>query len=146
MGAGPLIGGGRDRVSEASERRHISTGSPLEGEIGYSRAVVVDGWIFVAGTTGYDYAKMTMPDAIEEQCRNALATIAKALAEAGASLDDAVRVRYILPDATLWQRCWPIFRDAFARARPAATMLVAGLQEPQMKIEIEVTARCPAAR
>ncbi len=124
-------------------RRHVSTGSPFESAIGYSRAVVCDGWVFVAGTTGYDYATMTMPERVEDQCRNALATIARALGEAGASLDDVVRVRYILPDKGDWPACWPITADAFAQARPAATMLVAGLQEPEMRIEIEVTARLP---
>ncbi|MCU0912283.1 MAG: Rid family hydrolase [Rhodobacteraceae bacterium] len=98
-------------------RRHISTGSPFEAQIGYSRAVVVDGWVF------------------------ALNTIAGALHQAGASLDDVVRVRYILPDAADWEPCWPIVSAAFARARPAATMISAGLQTPEMKIEIEVTAR-----
>lgn len=124
--------------------RHISTGSPFEAKIGYSRAVVADGWVFVAGTTGYDYGAMTMPPAVEDQCRNALATIAGALAEAGASLDDVVRVRYILPDPADWPPCWPLVSAAFSRARPAATMLVAGLQEPAMKIEIEVTAQLSA--
>lgn len=123
--------------------RHITTGSPFERDIGYSRAVVQDGWIFVAGTTGYDYATMTMPDAIEDQCRNALDTIAAALAQAGATLDDVVRVRYIVPDPAQWPRCWPITSAAFARARPAATMFSAALQAPEMKIEIEVTARQP---
>ncbi|PWG15692.1 RidA family protein [Salibaculum griseiflavum] len=121
----------------------ISTGSPFEEQIGYSRAVVCDGWVFVAGTTGYDYATMTMPDAIEDQCRNTLATIEAALNEAGAGLDDVVRVRYIVPDAAQWPKCWPITSAAFARARPAATMLSAALQTPEMKIEIEVTARLP---
>jgi enamine deaminase RidA (YjgF/YER057c/UK114 family) len=124
-------------------RRRISTGSPFEAQIGYSRAVVCDGWVFVAGTTGYDYATMTMPAGVTDQCRNALSTIARALAEVGASLDDVVRVRYILPDAADWPPCWPITAEAFARARPAATMIVAGLQEPAMRIEIEVTARVP---
>jgi enamine deaminase RidA (YjgF/YER057c/UK114 family) len=123
------------------ERRRISTGSPFEQAIGYSRAVVCDGWIFVAGTTGYDYSTMTMPRQIEDQCRNALATIAAALGEVGASLDDAVRVRYIVPDREEWPRCWPITSEAFATARPAATMISAGLQNDEMKIEIEVTAR-----
>ncbi|NRB35613.1 MAG: RidA family protein [Rhodobacteraceae bacterium] len=123
--------------------RHISTGSPFEAEIGYSRAVVADGWVFVAGTTGYDYASMTMPRDVADQCRNALDTIGKALGEAGASLDDVVRVTYILPDKGDWPACWPVTRAAFDRARPAATMLQAGLQEPEMKIEIEVTARLP---
>ncbi|NND41783.1 MAG: RidA family protein [Silicimonas sp.] len=122
-------------------RRHISTGSPFEAQIGYSRAVVTDGWVFVAGTTGYDYATMEMPEAIEDQCRNALQTIENALKEAGASLDDVVRVRYIVPDADAWPSCWPITSDAFARARPAATMISAALQNAEMKIEIEATAR-----
>ena len=121
--------------------KHISTGSPFEERIGYSRAVVADGWVFVAGTTGYDYATMTMPGDVVDQCRNALATIGAALAEAGSSLDDVVRVRYILPDKSDWPACWPVTSEIFATARPAATMLVAGLQEPEMKIEIEVTAR-----
>jgi enamine deaminase RidA (YjgF/YER057c/UK114 family) len=126
-------------------RSRVSTGSPFEAQIGYSRAVVCDGWVFVAGTTGYDYASMTMPPRIEDQCANALATIARALAEAGASLDDVVRVRYILPDRADWPACWPLVAAAFATARPAATMIVADLQEPEMRIEIEVTARLPQA-
>jgi enamine deaminase RidA (YjgF/YER057c/UK114 family) len=122
-------------------RRHISSGSTFEAEIGYSRAVVEDGWVYVSGTTGYDYATMTMPDSVEEQCRNALNTISAALHEAGASLDDVLRVRYILPNRADWPACWPVVSQAFAGARPAATMIEAGLQEPEMKIEIEVTAR-----
>jgi enamine deaminase RidA (YjgF/YER057c/UK114 family) len=125
--------------------RRISTGSPFERDIGYSRAVVCDGWVFVAGTTGYDYATMTMPARVEDQCANALATIARALAEAGASLNDVVRVRYILPDRDDWPPCWPIVSAAFARALPAATMIVAALQDPAMRIEIEATARLPRA-
>jgi enamine deaminase RidA (YjgF/YER057c/UK114 family) len=97
----------------------------------------------VSGTTGYDYATMRMPETVEAQCANALDTIGKALAEAGASLDDVVRVRYILPDAADWPACWPATSAAFAAARPAATMITAGLQEPEMKIEIEATARLP---
>ncbi len=124
--------------------RHISTGSPFEAQIGYSRAVVADGWVFVAGTTGYDYARMTMPDTIEDQCRNTLATIAKALQEAGSGLDHVVRVTYIVPDKADWPKCWPITSQAFAKAMPAATMICADLQNPEMKIEIEVTARVPA--
>lgn len=123
--------------------RHISTGSPFETRIGYSRAVVADGWVFVAGTTGYDYSTMIMPESVTDQCRNALATIDRALQEAGSGLDHVVRVTYILPDKSLWPECWPVTSEAFAAARPAATMLVAGLQEPEMKIEIEVTARVP---
>ena len=122
---------------------HISTGSPFEETIGYSRAVVADGWVFVAGTTGYDYSTMTMPDSVADQCRNALATIRWALEEAGSSLDHVVRVTYILPDKADWPACWPVTSEVFAEARPAATMVEAGLQEPEMKIEIEVTARLP---
>lgn len=124
--------------------RHISTGSPFEAQIGYSRAVVADGWVFVAGTTGYDYASMTLPDGIEAQCRNTLATIAKTLKDAGSGLDHVVRVNYIVPDVAEWPNCWPILSEAFAVARPAATMISARLQNPEMKIEIEVTARVPA--
>ncbi len=123
--------------------RHISSGSPFEAEIGYSRAVVAGGWVFVAGTTGYDYATMTMPESPADQCRNALKTIENALAEAGASLDDVTRVRYILPDPKDFEPCWPVLRAAFAKSRPAATMITAGLMTPEMKIEIEVTARLP---
>lgn len=123
--------------------RHISTGSPFEEQIGYSRAVVVDGWVFVAGTTGYNYATMTMPVRIEDQAKNALATIGKALEEAGSSLDHVVRVTYIVPNADEWPACWPMTRAAFAKAKPASTMFSAQLQNPEMKIEIEVTARLP---
>ncbi len=123
---------------------HISTGSPFEEQIGYSRAVVADGWVFVAGTTGYDYAQMVMPDSIEAQCSNALATIAKALEDAGSGLDHVVRVNYIVPDKAEWPKCWPATSKAFARAKPAATMISADLQNAEMKIEIEVTARVPA--
>ena len=123
--------------------RHISSGSSFEAQIGYSRAVVADGLVHVAGTTGYDYATMTMPDGVEDQCRNTISTIEKALRDAGSGLDHVVRVRYILADRADWPACWPVTREAFERARPAATMIVAGLQEPEMKIEIEVTARVP---
>ena len=120
--------------------KHISTGSPFEAQIGYSRAVVANGWVFVAGTTGYDYASMTMPETIEEQCANALHTIAEALKTAGSSLDHVVRVNYIVPDPKEWPKCWPITSDAFAIAKPAATMVACALQNEEMKIEIEVTA------
>lgn len=124
--------------------RRISTGSPFEAEIGYSRAVVADGWIFVAGTTGYDYQTMEMPADVAAQCRNALQTIQAAVTQAGASMADVVRVRYILPERDDWPKCWPVTRDVFQDIKPAATMIVAGLQSPQMKIEIEVTARLPS--
>jgi enamine deaminase RidA (YjgF/YER057c/UK114 family) len=122
---------------------HISSGSPFEAQIGYSRAIVADGWVFVAGTTGYDYATMTMPDSIQEQTTNALATIARALEEAGSGLDHVVRVNYIVPDVKEWPACWPVISRAFATAMPAATMISAQLQNAEMKIEIEVTARLP---
>ncbi|MEL6645955.1 MAG: RidA family protein [Pseudomonadota bacterium] len=123
--------------------KRITTNSPFEAQIGYSRAVVADGWVFVAGTTGYDFTTMTMPPAVEDQCRNALTTIENALLEAGATMADVTRVRYILPDAADWPACWPVTSAVFGEIRPAATMIVAGLQEPEMKIEIEVTARVP---
>ncbi|KPP91989.1 MAG: putative translation initiation inhibitor, yjgF family [Rhodobacteraceae bacterium HLUCCA08] len=121
----------------------ISTGSPFEEKIGYSRAAVAPPFVFVAGTTGYDYAAMTMPDRVEDQCRNALATIGRALEQAGSGLDHVVKVTYILPDKADWPACWPITSQVFARARPAATMFSAALQEPEMKIEIEVVATLP---
>ena len=121
-------------------RRLISTGSPFEETFAYSRAVVQGDWCFVAGTTGYDYAAMAMPDRAEDQARNALATIAKALDSAGFRLADVVRVTYILTDAGLRHEIAPALREAFGAVRPASTMFVAGLNEPQMKIEIEVTA------
>ncbi|MEO0692074.1 MAG: RidA family protein [Pseudomonadota bacterium] len=124
--------------------KRITTNSPFETTIGYSRAIVADGWVFVSGTTGYDYATMTMPPAVEDQCRNALNTIENVLGEAGATMADITRVRYILPDAADWPACWPVTSAVFGNIRPAATMIVAGLQEPEMKIEIEVTARLPA--
>ena len=130
-------------MSHRNDATRISTGSPFERQIGYSRAVVTDGWVFVAGTTGYDYATMTMPESVVDQCSNALRTIEQALADAGASLDDVVRVRYILPNKGDWPACCPVTSNAFATARPAATMLVADLQEAELKIEIEVTARLP---
>lgn len=126
-------------------RKLISSGSPFEARIGYSRAVVEGGWVFVAGTTGFDYATMTMPGDVVDQCRNTMITIEKALKEAGASLDDVTRVRYILPNADDFEPCWPVLSEAFATARPAATMIVAGLMTPEMKIEIEVTARLPGS-
>lgn len=126
-------------------RQHISSGSPFEARIGYSRAVVEAGWVFVSGTTGYDYATMSMPESVVDQCRNTLTTIEKALEEVGASLDDVVRVRYILPETADFEPCWPLLSAAFAKARPAATMISAGLLTPEMKIEIEVTARLPGA-
>lgn len=126
-------------------RRLISSGSSFEATIGYSRAVVQDGWVFVAGTTGYDYASMTLPADIESQCANTLATIARVLEDAGSGLDQVVRVTYILPDRADFSRLWPQLSAAFGVARPAATMIEARLMEDTMRIEIEVTARVRAA-
>jgi enamine deaminase RidA (YjgF/YER057c/UK114 family) len=125
--------------------RRISSGSRFEAEIGYSRAVVVDGIVHVSGTTGYDYATMELPEAVEDQCRNALANISRALVSAGSGLNEVVRVRYILPDRDDFPKCWPMLGQAFAMARPAATMIQAGLMVPEMKIEIEVMAILPKA-
>jgi enamine deaminase RidA (YjgF/YER057c/UK114 family) len=122
-------------------RRLISSGSPFEAEGGYSRAVVDGEWVFVAGTTGFDYAQMTISDDPVEQARQAIRNIEAALAEAGASLADVVRVKYYLPDAADWPRIVPVLGGAFGRVRPAATALICGLIDPRMKIEIEVTAR-----
>ena len=125
------------------QRREILSGSPFEAAIGYARAVVSGEYVFVAGTTGRDPASGAMPTDVESQCANALATIGAALAEAGAGFADVVRVTYYLPERADFARCWPILRGAFGAAPPAATMIVAGLIDPAMKIEIEVTAHRP---
>jgi len=124
-------------------RQLISSGSKFESEIGYSRAVVDSNWIFVSGTTGFDYTTMTISNDIAEQCAQTLHNIEAALSKADASFADVVRVRYILPNREDWPACWPVLKNVFGDIRPAATMLVAGLQDPRMKIEIEVTARKP---
>ncbi|WHZ11729.1 MAG: RidA family protein [Burkholderiaceae bacterium] len=128
-------------------RRRISSGSSFEQEIGYSRAVVcpdVGGdWIFVSGTTGFDYATMTIADGVADQAEQALRNIAAALEQTGASLADVLRVTYLLPDAKDFPACWPVLRRHFDKVRPAATMMEVGLADPRMKIEIEVTARRP---
>ena len=122
-------------------RRLISSGSPFEAQGGYSRAVVDGEWLFVAGTTGFDYAAMTIADDPAEQTRQALRNIERALAEAGASLADIVRARYYVPDAADWPLIMPVLGAAFGAIRPAATAIICGLVDPRMKIEIEVTAR-----
>jgi enamine deaminase RidA (YjgF/YER057c/UK114 family) len=126
-----------------TDMQHISTGSPFEAQIGYSRAVIHGELVYVSGTTGYDYATMTLPEGVVDQCRNALATIAKVLERAGSSLDHVLRVTYILPDKRDFPACWPLTSAAFGTARPAATMIQAGLMEDAMRIEIEVTALVP---
>ena len=126
--------------AELEVRRLISTGSPFEKTAGYSRAVVQGDWCFVSGTTGYDYATMTMPDTIEAQTRNCLDTIAKALKEGGFDLADVVRAHYYITDRADVDTVFPILGAYFGAVRPAATMIVCGLNKPEMKIEIEVTA------
>jgi enamine deaminase RidA (YjgF/YER057c/UK114 family) len=121
-------------------RKLISTGSPFEKTGGYSRAVVQGDWCFVAGTTGYDYATMTMPETVEAQARNCLATIAASLAEGGFDMADVVRAHYYITDASFADAVFPILGEAFGDIRPAATMIVCNLIRPDMKIEIEVTA------
>ena len=121
-------------------RRLISSGSTFERDIGYSRAVVCRGWIFVSGTTGFDYSTMTISDTVEQQAEQCLRNIEAALQQAGASLRDVVRVTYVLPNGADFAPCWPILRKYFGEIRPAAMMISAGLADPRMKIEIEVTA------
>jgi len=122
-------------------RKLISSGSEFEEKVGYSRAVVDGDTVYVAGTTGYDYTAMSISDDLIEQAEQCFINIEKALLEAGSSLDDVVRVHYILPDRLDFEPCWPVLKKYLGRARPAATMFVAGLVDERMKIEIEVTAR-----
>jgi enamine deaminase RidA (YjgF/YER057c/UK114 family) len=126
--------------------KRISSGSRFESEMAYSRAVVVGDWVFVSGTTGFDYATMTIQDDLAAQTEQCFANIAHALDQAGARLSDVVRVNYILPDLTEFARCAPVLRKHFADIAPAATMICAGLIDPRMKIEIEVTALKNAQR
>ena len=121
-------------------RRLISSGSPFEIKAGYSRAVVQGDWCFVSGTTGYDYATMTMPESVEDQTRKCLATIGEVLDEAGFSFADVVRCHYYVADAAFADRVFPILGETFGPIRPAATMVVCDLIRPEMLIEIEVTA------
>ncbi|MBU1358314.1 MAG: RidA family protein [Gammaproteobacteria bacterium] len=121
-------------------RQLISSGSAFEAQIGYSRAVVAGDWVFVSGTTGFDYRTMTIVDDVAGQAEQCLKNIEAALEEAGAALSDVVRVTYVLPDASEFEPCWPVLRKYFGDVRPAAMMISAGLADPRMKIEIEVTA------
>lgn len=122
-------------------RRLISSGSSFEREIGYSRAVMDAEWVFVSGTTGFNYETMTISDDVVQQAEQCLLNIERALREAGSQFSDVVRVRYILPRVEDFESCWPVLRRYFGDVRPAATMISAGLADPRMKIEIEVTAR-----
>jgi enamine deaminase RidA (YjgF/YER057c/UK114 family) len=121
-------------------RTLISSGSTFEAQIGYSRAVVAGDWVFVSGTTGFDYSTMTISDDVVVQAEQCLKNIASALAQAGSSLQDVVRVTYVLPISADFEPCWPVLRQYFGEVRPAAMMISAGLADPRMKIEIEVTA------
>lgn len=121
-------------------KRLISSGSTFEEQIGYSRAVVVGDWVFVSGTTGFNYQTMTISDDIREQTEQCLKNIDSALRQAGSRLKDVVRVTYVLPDGDDFEMCWPVLRKYFGDVRPAAMMISAGLADPRIKIEIEVTA------
>jgi enamine deaminase RidA (YjgF/YER057c/UK114 family) len=125
-------------------RRLISSGSDFEEQIGYSRAVVDDDYVHVSGTTGFDYESGTISGRVVEQAERAIANIEAALAEAGCSLADVVRVRYMFPNRGDFEPCWPVLRKAFGEARPAATMICCDLIDPRIRVEIEVTARRPA--
>ena len=121
-------------------RTLVSSGSEFEARIGYSRAVAQDGWVFVSGTTGFDYATMTISDDVAQQCEQCLKNIDAALRKADASLRDVVRVVYVLPNGSDFEKCWPVLQKYFGEVRPAAMMISAGLLDPRMKIEIEATA------
>ena len=121
-------------------RQLISSGSPFEQQIGYSRAIVVGDWVFVSGTTGFDYSTMTIADDVVAQAEQCFKNIEAALQQAGSSLLDVVRVTYVLPNGADFEPCWPVLRQYFGEVRPAAMMVCAGLLDPRMKIEIEVTA------
>lgn len=122
-------------------RKLISSGSSFEEEVGYSRAVVDGEWVFVSGTTGFDYTNMTISESIIEQTEQCFMNIVFALHQGNASLRDVVRVTYVLPDGSEFKKCWPVLRKYFGDIRPAAMMISAGLSDPRIKIEIEVTAR-----
>ncbi|WP_407547654.1 RidA family protein [Streptomyces sp. Pv4-95] len=124
-----------------TERRAILSGSTFEEQIGYARAVVDGDWVHVSGTTGVDYATMTISDDVVEQAEQCLRNIEAALNEANCTFADVVRVRYLLPDRADFEPCWPALRRTFGEVQPAATMLMCGLADPRMKIEIEVYAR-----
>ena len=121
-------------------RQRISSGSTFELQIGYSRAVVAGDWVFVSGTTGFDYSRMTIEDDVVAQAQQCFKNIEAALQQAGSSLQDVVRVNYVLPNGADFEPCWPVLRKYFGEVRPAAMVINAGLLDPRMKIEIEVTA------
>ena len=122
-------------------RQWISSGSPFEAQMGYSRAVVEGDWVFVSGTTGFDYAAMTISDDVVEQAEQCFRNIDSALQQAGSSMADVVRVTYVLPVVADFEPCWPVMRKYLGEVRPAAMMISAGLVDPRMRIEVQVTAR-----
>jgi enamine deaminase RidA (YjgF/YER057c/UK114 family) len=126
-------------------RRLISSGSKFEQDVGYSRAVIDGEWVFVSGTTGFDYDTMTISDNLLDQTEQCLKNIQSALRQAGADFTDVVRVNYIVPKGERFSDCWPVLRKYFGASRPAMTMISAGLLDPRMQIEIEVTARMRTA-
>jgi enamine deaminase RidA (YjgF/YER057c/UK114 family) len=127
-------------------RKLINSGSTFEEQIGYSRALVAGNWVFVSGTTGFDYTTMSISDSLVQQTEQCLKNIESALRQGGSSLKDVVRVTYVLPNGSEFEQCWPVLRKYFAEVRPAAMMISAGLSDPRMKIEIEVTALKKASR
>ena len=127
-------------IDNVMKRTLISSGSTFEAEIGYSRAVAQGPWVFVSGTTGFDYSNMTISASLLEQTEQCLKNIEAALSQAGATLRDVVRVTYVLPNGGDFPKCWPVLRRYFGEVRPAAMMISAGLSDPRMQIEIEVTA------
>lgn len=121
-------------------RTLIGSGSPFEEQIGYSRAVVAGDFVFVSGTTGFDYTSMSISEDVVQQTEQCFKNIAAALVQAESGLQDVVRVTYVLPDPQEFELCWPVLRKYFGQVRPAAMMISARLLDPRMKIEIEVTA------
>lgn len=121
-------------------RQLISSGSTFEEQIGYSRAVAQGPFVFVSGTTGFNYENMTIEEDVAAQAEQCLKNIDRALGAAGSSLSDVVKVTYVLPNAEEFQACWPVLKRYLGHVRPAAMMISAKLLDPRMKIEIEVTA------
>jgi enamine deaminase RidA (YjgF/YER057c/UK114 family) len=138
---GFIVPGPDPHKEEDMSRRLISSGSTFEAQIGYSRAVVDGDWVFVSGTTGFDYATMTIAEGIVAQTEQCLKNIASALRQADACLEDVIHVTYVLPVAAEFEQCWPVLRQHFGEIRPAALMISAGLADPRMRIEIAVTAK-----
>jgi enamine deaminase RidA (YjgF/YER057c/UK114 family) len=125
-------------------RRRISSGSTFEEQIAYSRAIVSGEWVFVSGCTGFDYSTMSLPDDVVGQAEQAMRNVEAALLDSDAAVSDVVRVHYLLPDRSDFEPCWPTLQRWFGGVRPAATMMVCGLLDQRMRIEIEVTAHVPA--